>query len=297
MKRFFTPLFCIAAALCADLSFAADKPVVYASNYPLAYFAERIAGDAVEVRFPAEGKGDPSFWKPGNDDIAAMQRGDLILLNGATYEKWRKRTTLPPSKLVDTSKAFSKNFIKTKRVVHSHGPGKSHSHGGTAGTTWMDLTQAKQQAEKVRDALTKLLPEKKAAFETAFDSLAADIDALHQEFLKAGKNIGDKPLVVSHPVYQYFSRCYDLNVKSVHWEPTEDPGSKGKADLAKILKKHDAKWMIWEGKPIEDSVKLLADKGIASIVIDPCGNRPDEGDWMSVMRANVEQLQSIQAGE
>lgn len=38
----------------------AGKPRVAVVNYPLAYFVERIAGDLVEVHFPAM-KGDPAF--------------------------------------------------------------------------------------------------------------------------------------------------------------------------------------------------------------------------------------------
>ena len=41
---------------------AEDKPVVYTVNYPLQYFAERIAGDLVEVVLPVPADIDPAFW-------------------------------------------------------------------------------------------------------------------------------------------------------------------------------------------------------------------------------------------
>jgi zinc transport system substrate-binding protein len=76
----------------------AEKPtdplVVYTVNYPLAYFAERIGGDAVEVTCPAPPDEDPAFWSPAAETIAAYQGADLILLNGAGYAKWVKRATL-----------------------------------------------------------------------------------------------------------------------------------------------------------------------------------------------------------
>ncbi len=46
-----------------------DKLVIYTVNYPLAYFAERIGGDLVEVHFPAPTDGDPAFWSPDADTI------------------------------------------------------------------------------------------------------------------------------------------------------------------------------------------------------------------------------------
>ena len=68
---------------------------VYVVNYPLAYFAERIGGDVVRVHFPAPAEGDPAFWSPDADTIAAYQNADLLLLNGADYAKWVDRATLP----------------------------------------------------------------------------------------------------------------------------------------------------------------------------------------------------------
>ena len=106
-------------------------------NYPLQYFAERIGGEHVEVSFPAPPDGDPAYWNPDPDSVAAYQQADLILLNGASYAKWVAIVTLPTSKLVDTSKGFRDRYIIIEgAVVHSHGPEGEHSHGETAFTTW-----------------------------------------------------------------------------------------------------------------------------------------------------------------
>jgi zinc transport system substrate-binding protein len=51
--------------------------------------------------------------------------------------------------------------------------------------------------------------------------------------------------------------------------------------------------MIWEGEPLPESVAKLKEMGIESIVFDPCGNRPDEGDFLSVMKNNVANLRRI----
>ena len=43
--------------------------VVYAVNYPLAYFAGRIAGDSVEVVFPVPADIDPATWVPDAESL------------------------------------------------------------------------------------------------------------------------------------------------------------------------------------------------------------------------------------
>jgi hypothetical protein len=112
-----------------------NQPQVLVANYPLQYFAQRIAGDAVEVRFLAPKDEDPAFWHPDETAIAAFQGADLILMNGATYSKWADKITLPESKAVDTSASFKASLIQVNETsTHSHGPGGEHSHSGTAFT-------------------------------------------------------------------------------------------------------------------------------------------------------------------
>ena len=45
---------------------------VYVVNYPLQYFAERIGGGHVDVRFPAPPDQDPAFWNPSDDTAAPL---------------------------------------------------------------------------------------------------------------------------------------------------------------------------------------------------------------------------------
>jgi zinc transport system substrate-binding protein len=66
---------------------AAERLVVYAVNYPLQYFAQRIAGDYAEVVLPVPTGVDPAFWQPDAAGIGGFQRADVILLNGAGYAK------------------------------------------------------------------------------------------------------------------------------------------------------------------------------------------------------------------
>ena len=109
-----------------------DPAAVFASNYPLAYFAERILGSPDEVAFP-EIEGDPAFWEPSAKDVVAMQQASVILVNGATYEKWLDTVTLSERKIVDTSAPFADRYLTVENAIsHSHGPGAEHAHGGTA---------------------------------------------------------------------------------------------------------------------------------------------------------------------
>lgn len=59
------------------------------------------------------------------------------------------------------------------------------------------------------------------------------------------------------------------------------------------LKDYPAKWMIWEGKPLNEAMNKLNSLGVKSIVFDPCGNVPEQGDFSTIMDRNVETLRNV----
>ncbi|UCD68082.1 MAG: zinc ABC transporter substrate-binding protein [Betaproteobacteria bacterium] len=273
---------------------AADKLVVFTVNHPLAYFAQRIGGDEVDVHFPAPEGIDPAFWMPDVSEIIAYQQADLVLLNGARYAKWVDKVSLPQLKLVNTSTAFQDQYLRGDAgTTHSHGPVGEHSHGGVAFTTWLDFSQAAQQAKAIAEALARKRPELAAEFQRRFALLESDLLALDSEMQSIGQRARGKPLLASHPVYQYLQRRYDLNLRSLMWEPDVVPGRSSWQGLQVLLREHPAQRMLWEAEPVSETAQRLTSLGISTVIFSPCANVPDDGDFLTVMRRNLEALSSI----
>ena len=275
----------------APFSSAAGPLKIYVVNYPLKYFAERIGGEHVRVEFPAPSDVDPAYWIPNLADIAAFQKADIILLNGAGYAKWVAKVSLPRSKIVKTSSKFKEQYITTKEVLtHSHGAAGEHAHEALAFTTWLDFELAARQAEAIAVAMGRKKPDLRDTFQINFKALVKDLKTLDQDIQAIVAKKPSLPLIVSHPVYDYFTKRYGLNVISVHWEPGQVPSDSQLREFKEILKQHSARWMIWEGEPVQASVAKLKTLGVDSLVFDPCGNVPARGDFMTVMQRNVEDL-------
>ena len=240
---------------------------VYVVNYPLKYFAERIGENHVKVELPVPADIDPAYWNPNVKSIAAYQKADLILLNGAGYAKWVAKVSLPRSKIVDTSRRFKERYITTqKTMTHSHGASGEHAHEALAFTTWLDFALAIGQAETVASALARKRPELKDTFQNNLKSLAKDLKSLDQDIQTIVSKKQSTPLIVSHPVYDYFAKRYGLNIVSVHWEPDQVPSESQLNEIIEILKQHPARWMIWEGPPLQASVDNLKALGVNSLV-------------------------------
>jgi len=267
------------------------KLSVYVVNYPLKYFAERIGGEHVKAVFPVPANVDPAYWMPDIKIIAAYQKADLILLNGAGYAKWIDKVSLPRSKMINTSKKFRDQYIRSEvAVTHSHGPQGEHAHEDVAFTTWLDYRLAALQAEAVAEALIRKKPDNRKFFEKNLGTLKSDLLALDSALREiVGKN-PSLPLLASHPVYDYLSRGYGLNLKSVDWEPDETPNAEQWVELRKIINEHPSKWMIWEGQPLTNTRGGLKNLGLSCLVFEPCANKPEHGDFISIMKKNIENL-------
>lgn len=270
----------------------AGEGKIFASNYPLAYFAQCISGDQEGVIFP-EIKANPAFWKPSVNDILTIQKARVILLNGATYEKWAERVSLPIWRVVDTSTAFRDQYMSLEgTVTHSHGPEGEHSHAITLFTTWLDFSQAAQQAKAVKDALVaaKIGPE--AELTRNYEALRQNLLDLDAVLSKMTKGCEGQPLLASHPMYNYLARRYKLNIRTLFLEADRRPDDFMWEAVEYFRRDHLASLMIWESNPLPETIKLLEEKGIRSVVFNPCTTRPAEGDFLTIMRQNVENLKS-----
>lgn len=243
--RFFITILIILLTSISSIS-AADKSMkklqVYTVNYPLTYFAQRIAKDHADVFFPVPAGEDPAYWMPDAQTIYRYQKADLILFNGAGYAKWTAKVSLPRSKMVDTSKTLKDRYIYTKAAVtHSHGLEGKHAHENLSFTTWLDFSNVIEQARAVKKAMSRKSPELSDLFNQNFHILEKELLGLDHRLKRIVSKNTDLPLMVSHPIYDYMTQRYAMNIKSVHWEPDEVPNHRQLLELKYILKDHPAK--------------------------------------------------------
>ena len=260
------------------------------SNYPLLYFTQEIAGDNFEFIFPVPGDIDPAFFEPGGEQVSSYQSADIIFINGAGYESWVDKVSLPQRKIVNTTAKVSDQYIQESGMSHSHGPDGEHDHAETAFTTWLDQSIALEQAKHIYETLKETYPESSELFDANFKALEAEITALDTQMERAFSSWADASVSASHPVYQYLGARYGLHIHSEHWEP----GQKLEADEVKTfiesLDHNDSQLMLWEGEPHPETRKLLEEAHVKVVVFLPCGNRPAEGDYLTTMKQNLANL-------
>lgn len=296
-------LFLVLAGPLALASCRAEKPepsakerAVLASFYPLAWFAQRIAGEAVDVGCPVPPEADPAVWRPSRDDVLALQGATLVLVNGASFERWLDEVSLPEGRVVDTSRGFADRFLKHRAVTHSHGPGGEHTHEGIDGHTWLDPHNAKLQAQAVHDALARAFPEHAATCAKGLAALHADLDGLDAALQALGPRLAGTKLVASHPAWGYLAARYGWTLVGVDLDPARAPTA-DEQDRLRGARGDAQAIVLWESEPDPRARDAVAALGIANVVFSPCETLAPAAvaageDYLTVMRANVARLEA-----
>lgn len=275
-----------------------DKPHVYATTYPLAWMAERIGGDHIKVILTLPTDQDPATWKPDEDTIARLQDdADLIVLNGAGLERWAETTSLPSSRICDTTAGMEKRILTIGTAVkHTHG-GEEHEHHGQDPLTWLDPTLALDQAGIIHIHLRSRFERFADHYDERMQTLMADL----QELNKAYRALGAQPetgwMFAAHRTYAYPARAYGWRIHDLDLDPATVPDATVLANLKRRVTAKPATLLLWPSAPsTEVSAAIQAATGLKSVVISPCAHKPASGDFLSVMHENVARLKPAFAG-
>lgn len=273
------------------------KFVAYASFYPLAYFAERIGGEHVTVRCAVPADADPAHWMPPPEVVREMQQADVVLVNGAGFEKWLDKVSLHESRLVNTTEAIAEQYITLEHAVkHSHGPAGEHAHEGLDGHTWVDPRTARVQAEAVLEAFLSRYPAPSEAFQANFEKLAAELEALAARAEALSPRLAEQVLLASHPAYNYLARQFHWNVHSLALDPQSAPAEEEWKQLSSAVSAMPAILLLWEKEPKKEIAdRLFEEFGLISVVFDPCETadpQAAEQDYIKRMHANYDRIEA-----
>jgi len=269
-------------------------PVIVVVNYPLEFIVESLVGPDIEVLNPVPPGSDPETWFPDDAMIQIIQRADLIVTNGAGFADWVKKLSLPRSKVLKTSLFLKEALITVPDYeVHSHGTGGAHSHAGTVAFFWLDPALMARQADAIGKKLTQLLPEEKETISANLKKLQDSLEPLTQELDQLRTDYPGLHWFTQRPVYQYLARHAGWKVHHLHWKKNSDPTKNILEKLKTIQKQHKVRFMLWEEDPDEKTIKDLKQRGISSVVLDPLSTKPAQGNYLTEMRRQLNQLEAF----
>lgn len=271
---------------------------VYTTFFPTTWLAKRIVGDAVPVYCPLPDGVDPAGWQPSREMIGAYQDAGLIVLNGAGYEEWVARASLPQNRLVDTTSRLKDLLTYKTPVTHTHADGSSHTHNEdtTDGHTWMDPVTLKQQALSLVSALTRRFPDHAEKFRAGMKGVASDLDALDAKWKELQPILERSHVLASYPTYNYAARRYGFKVTNFNFDPKKPLTDLQMAELGTHRMAKVPVVMLWDVTPMEATAEALQKISITPVVFSSCKTAPGHGDYVKAMHENLDRLKAALGG-
>ncbi|MDQ5842433.1 MAG: zinc ABC transporter substrate-binding protein [Thermoproteota archaeon] len=187
-----------------SLSNDIQKVRVIASFFPLYDFARNVGGDRAEVSVMVPAGIEPHDWEPTPRDIADAENADMIVYNGAGFERWV--SDINAKFAVDTSIGIqlmqgAEEGIQEKSGLDPH--------------IWLDPVLAKQQVEAIRDGFVQIDPVNSGYYHQNAQRYIAELDSLDSFIRSNLSNCELRDFIAFHNAFSYFANRYNLTQHSI----------------------------------------------------------------------------------
>ena len=204
MKKIILFLFAILFTIAA---FSQEKKTVVATASMIADMAKNIAGGEVNVECIVPIGGDPHLHEPTPRDAQLVNKADLVIMNGLTFEGWL-------TELIENSGTKA----KTVRVTEGIQPIASTQYKNSSDPhAWMDASLGLTYIKNIKDALVALEPDHADVFEFNYGVYKKQLEDLDQYVKTAIQRIPEEKrvLITSHDAFQYYGRAYGIRLEAI----------------------------------------------------------------------------------
>lgn len=280
------------------------KIKVYTSFYAMYDFTNKIGGDKIELVNMVPAGIEPHDWEPSPEDIINLENADVFIYNGAGMESWVEKV-LASIENKDLIVVEASNGLSLIEGSHSHededvedNDESDHDESEKYDPhVWLNPMLAKQQTEKIMDALILADPVNKVYYEENYSKYSQEFDLLNQEYITALSNIKNRDIVVTHQAYGYICDAYNLNQIAIEGlNPYSDPSPARMAEIIEFAHINNIKVIFFEELVSSKVAETIANEiGAKTAVLNPIGGLKEEDiidgkDYFSVMRDNLQAL-------
>ncbi|MFC6153677.1 metal ABC transporter substrate-binding protein [Nocardioides yefusunii] len=304
-----------------------DTVRVAAGFYPLAWVAEQVGGDDVEVANLTRPGKDAHSSEPSLQATATLARADLVVVSGGFQAEIDASVKAnAKGRVLDVAKVLE--FIPFEEHDHSHDHSHEdehageteaehadhadshdghdhgdshdgHDHGDTDPHFWLNPLMMVTYAEALADELSDLDADNAETYRANADALVDQLTALDTEYAEGLASCERSTVVVSHDAFGYLKR-YGLEFEAVAGlSPGAEPTPGDLKHLSEVIADEGVTTVFTETlAPTKLTEQLAKDAGIGTAVLDPLEglvSSDSTDDYLSLMRANLGALQKANA--
>jgi zinc/manganese transport system substrate-binding protein len=219
--RLRSTLICLAVALTAQPSLAADRLSVVASFSILGDFARQVGGDRVDVTTLVGPDSDVHVYTPSPHDARDVGAAKLVIINGLGLEGWMPR-------LLQASGSKAQVAMASQGVTPLKRGADADPHA------WQSVKNAMIYVRNIRAALVAVDPADAEAFKSNAERYLAELDALDRDVHAAVDKVppARRKVISTHNAFGYFADAYGIQFIAPLGVSTEtEPSARDMAEI------------------------------------------------------------------
>jgi zinc transport system substrate-binding protein len=258
---------------CGGSDESSGKKRVAASFYPVAFAAEELGGDSVDVVNLTPPGTEPHDLEPTPSDVRELKSADLVLLLGDGFQPQLEDAAGDGEGVVE--------LLDT--------PGMNRFENGDP-HVWLDPARYELIARRIGDGLGTT---------ASVQSFVGRLKALDRDYRRGLADCAQDDIVTSHDAFGYLAQRYGLNqIPITGLSPEAEPSPKDLSRVVDLVRSTHATTVFSETLVSPRIAKAVASEtGARTAVLNPIeGLEPSEAksgeDYFSLMRSNLATLRA-----
>ena len=255
---------------------AVSKRSVVAAFYPVAYAAQRVGGNRVDVTNLTPAGAEPHDLELTPEQIDEILDADVVFDLGQGFQ---------PA----VEKAAEQRDGPTVSLL-PHGTRDPH--------IWLDPVRMEAIVRRVQRSLTQADPAGRAVYARNADTFVAELDGLNDRYAQGLATCARKVIVTGHEAFGYLARRYGLRQEGVAGlSPDAEPDAQRLGQLADLVKRQGVTTVFTEelvSPRIADT--LAREAGVKTDTLNPLEGLTDTevargAGYVTVMDQNLHKLE------
>jgi len=278
------------------------------SFYPLQFALERIVGDLGTVTNIGAGK-EPHDFQPSTQNILALQKADMVVLQGADFEPWgddviaRLEADGVPVVIATANIELHEAGHHHDEAGHEeqehdgeheeesneHGHEDEHEHGAYDPHTWLDPVLFGEMVQHMADEIAVVDPDNANEYRANASTLQSELAVLDAEYKNTLVNCELDEVITSHDAFSYVAERYEFEVHSIAGLSTQDtPSATILAELKEEAEEGIGAILLEENSITAYGETLARETGLQTLSINPIAYIVPTGeDYVTLMRSNL----------
>jgi len=283
--------FVVAAPAMAQRAPGRDKLDVVVSFSILGDLVREVGGDRVAVVSLVGPGGDAHVYSPSPGDAKTLMAAKLVVVNGLGFEGWMDR-------LVQASATKAVVVVASTGVAPRRASGLAHGSGGIDPHAWQSVGNVRIYVGNIRDALIRVDPGARAAYEANAAAYLERLDRLDDEVRRTIATIppARRKVITTHDAFGYFAADYGVEFVAEQGVSTETEASaRDVAQIIQLIRQHGIPAIFFENVTDPRLLKRIAAETGARVggtlysdaLTGPEGPAPT---YVDLMRHNVAEM-------